>query len=165
MGPFVAMPDLTGSAPKDLLEEGVLARGIIVSIQQTSVRTGAGRDASYVCVFTLEVAPDDLPRFTATCRQAVRATILPELTMPGATVPVRVDCRDRRRVALSLNEQLPTVTVADARDGVPSSADRGAGRQIRPQPEVAGKRFLDRLTGAFDRNVRVADQRPDPEPV
>jgi hypothetical protein len=112
VGPFSAMPSLTGSVPKDLLEEGLLVRGIIVSVRQTSVRTGAGYDASYECVFTLEVAPDHVPRFTATCRQAVRATLLPELLMPGATVAVRVDSRDRRRVALSLNEQPPAATVA-----------------------------------------------------
>ena len=83
MGLFNKMRNLTGSVPKELLENGLLGRGIIVSIQQTSVSTGADFDPAHVCVFTVEVALDNVPRYTATCRQAVRATILPQLMMPG----------------------------------------------------------------------------------
>ena len=93
MGLFNKMRDLTGSVPKELLEKGLLGRGIIVSVQQTSVSTGADFDPAHVCVFTVEVALDNVPRYTATCRQAVRATILPQLMAPGATVAVRVDRR------------------------------------------------------------------------
>ena len=64
------MRNLAGSVPKELLENGLLGRGIIVSIQQTSVSTGADFDPAHVCVFTVEVALDSVPRYTATCRQA-----------------------------------------------------------------------------------------------
>ena len=39
---------------------------------------------------TVEVALDNVPRYTATCRQAVRATILPQLMMPLRS-PILVD--------------------------------------------------------------------------
>jgi hypothetical protein len=122
MGLLNKMRSFTGSVPKELLEEGLLGRGIIVSIQQTGVSTGADFDPAHVCVFTVEVALDDVPRYTATCRQAVRATILPRLMMPGATVAVRVDPTDHSRIALSLGEEPPTVTAASGGPNTGSAA-------------------------------------------
>ena len=124
MGLFNKMRNLAGSVPKELLQNGLLGRGIIVSIQQTSVSTGVDFDPAHVCVFTVEVALDDVPRYTATCRQAVRATILPQLMLPGATVAVRVDPDDRMRIALSLGEAPPTVTMAGTGDPNTGSAAR-----------------------------------------
>ena len=124
MGLFDKMRNLTGSVPKELLERGLLGRGIIVSVQQTSVSTGADFDPSHVCVFTVEVALDNVPRYTATCRQAVKATILPQLMMGGATVAVRVDAQDHSRIALSLGEEPPTVTMASSGDPNTASAAR-----------------------------------------
>jgi hypothetical protein len=124
MGLFNKMRNLAGSVPKELLETGLSGRGIIVSIQQTSVSTGVDFDPSHVCVFTVEVALDNVPRYTATCRQAVRATILPQLMLPGATVAVRVDPSDHSRIALSLGEEPPTVTMASSGDPNTGSAAR-----------------------------------------
>jgi hypothetical protein len=124
MGLFNKMRNLAGSVPKELLQNGLLGRGIVVSIQQTSVSTGVDFDPSHVCVFTVEVALNDLPRYTATCRQAVRATVLPQLMMPGATVAVRVDQNDHGRIALSLGEEPPTVTMASSGDANTASAAR-----------------------------------------
>ncbi len=124
MGLLNKMRNLAGSVPKDLLENGHLGRGIIVSVQQTGVSTGADFDPSHVCVFTVEVALDNVPRYTATCRQAVRATILPQLMMPGAAVAVRVDPSDSSRIALSLGEEPPTVTIAGSGDPNTASASR-----------------------------------------
>jgi len=124
MGLFNKMRNLAGSVPKELLQNGLLGRGIVVSIQQTSVSTGVDFDPSHVCVFTVEVALDDVPRYTATCRQAVRATVLPQLMMPGATVAVRVDQNDHGRIALSLGEEPPTVTMASSGDANTGSAAR-----------------------------------------
>ena len=124
MGLFNKMKTLTGSVPKELLQNGMLGRGIIISIQQTSVSTGVDFDPAHVCVFTVEVALDNEPRYTATCRQAVRATILPQLMMPGATIAVRVDPGDHSRIALSLGEQPPTVTMASSGDPNTGSAAR-----------------------------------------
>ena len=124
MGLLNKMRNLTGSVSMELLEQGLLGRGIIVSVQQTGVSTGADFDPAHVCVFTVEVALDNVPRYTATCRQAVRATILPQLMMPGATVAVRVDPNDRSRIALSLGEEPPTVTMASSGDANTGSAAR-----------------------------------------
>ena len=124
MGLFNKMRNLTGSVPKELLEKGLLGRGIIVSLEQTSVSTGADFNPAHVCVFSVEVALDNVPRYTATCRQAIRATILPQLMMPGATVAVRVDPNDRERIALSLGEEPPTVTIASSGDAKTGSAAR-----------------------------------------
>jgi hypothetical protein len=120
VGLFNKMRTLSGSVPKELLEHGLLGRGIIVSVQQTSVSTGADFDPSHVCVFTVEVTLDNVPRYTATCRQAIRATILAQLMLPGATVAVRADPADHSRIALSLGEQPPVVTMAPAGSGDPN---------------------------------------------
>jgi hypothetical protein len=124
VGLFSKMRDLTGSVPKELLEKGLLGRGIIAGVQQTGVSTGADFDPAHVCVFTLEVALDNVPRYTATCRQAVRATILPQLLNPGVTVAVRVDPDDHSRLAMSLGEEPPTVTIANSGDKNTGSAAR-----------------------------------------
>jgi hypothetical protein len=124
MGLFSKMRNLTGAVPKELLENGLLGRGIIVSVQQTGVSTGVDFDPAHVCVFTLEVALDNTPRYTATCRQAVKATVLPQLMMGGATVAVRVDPEDHSRIALSLGEEPPTVTMASTGDANTGSAAR-----------------------------------------
>ena len=122
MGLINKMRTLTGSVSKDLLEHGLLGRGIIVSIQQTGVSTGAEFDPAHVCVFTVEVALDNVPRYTATCRQAVRATVLPQLMMPGAAVAVRADPDQHERIALSLGEEPPVVTMADGGPNTGSAA-------------------------------------------
>ncbi len=124
MGLFDKMRNLTGSVPKELLERGLLGRGIVVGIEQTKVSTGADFDPAHVCIFTLEVALDNEPRYTATCRQAVRATNLPRLMTAGTTVAVRVDPDDHSRVALSLGEEPPTVTMASSGDPNTGSAAR-----------------------------------------
>ncbi len=122
MASFKRTHELVASAPKDLLERGLLGRGVIVSVQLTGVSTGA--DPWHLCVFTVQVALDNFPRYTATCRQPVKDSILPELMMPGATVAVRVNPSDRSYIVLSLDERPPVVTVA-------SSGDRNAGSAAR----------------------------------
>lgn len=122
MGLFTKMRNLAGAVPKELLQNGLLGRGIIVSIQPMSVSTGADFDPSHVCVFTVEIALDNEPRYTATCRQTVRATVLPQLMLPGATVAVRVDPNDHSRIALSLGEEPPTVTMTSSDPNTGSAA-------------------------------------------
>jgi hypothetical protein len=93
-----------GSVPKELLEKGLLGRAVIVSVQQTALTAGSDDDLSRVCVFTISVALDGTRRFTATCRQAVPAALLPKLMLPGVTVPVHVDPNDHQYVALSFDQ-------------------------------------------------------------
>lgn len=124
----------TESASRELLKDGLLGRGVVVSVQQTSATIGPESDPARVCVFSIEVALDAVPRFSASCRQAVRAAILPQLMLPEAVVAVRVDPDDHTRIALSPDEAPPVVTTtgsgdADVRsvarilgDGVPCRA-------------------------------------------
>jgi hypothetical protein len=90
----------------------LLGKGSIVSVQRTTVSSGTDADPSHECVFTVEVALDDASRYTATCRQSVRAKSLVPLMLPGATVAVRVDPADRSRIALSLAEPLAAPVAA-----------------------------------------------------
>jgi hypothetical protein len=113
MGSLGRAHDPTGSIAHGVPASGsLLGRGHIVSVQQTTVTTGSDADAPHECVFTVEVALDDASRYTATCRQSVRASQLVPLMLAGATVAVRVDSDDRSRVALSLGEPLATPVAA-----------------------------------------------------
>jgi hypothetical protein len=123
MGRLSKVRNITGSVSRELLDNGLLGRGIVVSVQQTPVSTGADFDPAHVCVFTVEVALDDLPRYSATCRQAVKATVLPRLMLPGATVAVRVDPHDYSRIVLSLGEAQPTVRIASKGNANTGSAE------------------------------------------
>jgi hypothetical protein len=122
MGLFKKMRELGGGVSKDLLQNGLLGRGIITDIQQTNVSTGADFDPSHVCVFTMEVALDNVPRYTATCRQAVKATVLPQLAGPGTTVAVRVNPNDHSEVAIDLSQAPPEVTISQEDGKVGSAA-------------------------------------------
>lgn len=125
MGIFRKTHDLAGLGFKELFERGLLGRGIIVSIRPMSVSPGATAYSSRVCMFTVEVALDDVPRYNATCLQTVSATSLPQLMMPDATIAVRVNPDDHSHIALSLGEQPPTVvTMAGPGDPTTGSAAR-----------------------------------------
>ena len=105
---FNQLQTYPGRVPAELLERGRTGLGVIVSVQQTEITTGRGSDLAHVCVFTVEVAMAGHRRYTATCRQAVHASVLSQLMLPGATVAVRVDPADRSRIVLSLDEAPPT---------------------------------------------------------
>ena len=122
MGLFGKMRNLTGSVSSKLLQEGLLGRGIITGVQQTSVSRGAEFNPAHVCVFTVEVQLDNVPRYTATCRQAILATVLPQLISGQPTVAVRVNPDDHSEICLSLNEAPPTVTLASSGDAKTGSA-------------------------------------------
>lgn len=114
MGLFGKMRNLTGSVDKKLLENGLLGRGIVAGVEQTSVSVGADFNPAHVCIFTVEIQLDNEPRYTAKCRQAILATVLPQLLSGGATVAVRVNPDNHEDFCLSLGEAPPTVTMASA---------------------------------------------------
>jgi hypothetical protein len=86
------------------------------------VSTGADFNPAHVCIFTVEIQLDNEPRYTATCRQAILATVLPQLISGEPTVAVRVDPEDHEHFCLSLNEAPPTVTMAASGDANTGSA-------------------------------------------
>ncbi|MEA2422204.1 MAG: hypothetical protein QOF55_1303, partial [Thermoleophilaceae bacterium] len=130
MGLFNKLRHATGAVSRKLLEDGLLGRGIITEVQQTGVSTGADFNPAHVCVFTVEVSLDNVPRYTATCRQAVLATVLPQLLSGESTVAVRVNPDDHSEIALSLGEQPPTVTVSS------NDANTGSAAEIMANGEA-----------------------------
>src|SRR3954453_2876116 len=143
MGLFNKLRHATGSVSKDLLENGLLGQGIITGVRQTGVSTGADFNPSHVCVFSVEVSLDNVPRYTAECRQAVLATVLPQLVRAGTNVAVRVNPDDHSEIALSLNEEPPVVTMAASGDANTGSAAEilayGAGcRAVAEEAQDAG---------------------------
>jgi hypothetical protein len=121
MGLLGKMKSFTGSVDKGLLEHGRLGRGIITGAEKKASIEGSG-GFKYVCEFAVEVTLDDTPRYMATCRQAVDISLLPQL-MSGVPVAVRVDPGDPQRIAISLGEEPPVVTMSSADPNVGSAAD------------------------------------------
>lgn len=121
MGFLGKMKSFTGAVDRGLLEHGRLGRGIITGAEKKASIEGSG-GFRYVCEFAVEVTLDDTPRYMATCRQAVDVSTLPQL-LGGTPVAVRVDPNDQTRIALSLQEEPPTVTISSADPKVGSAAD------------------------------------------
>ena len=115
MGLFSKMRGFTGAVPKELLSDGLLGRGIVFEVIETGVSVGEV-DPALVCDISVEVMLDDVPRYTAKCRQAIPTTVLPRLTTGQAMVAVRVNPRDHDEIALSLGEEPPTVTMTAGED-------------------------------------------------
>src|SRR5882762_9998335 len=104
---------LRGKPSKDLMRNGLLGRGLITNIEGTNVATGVGPDPKHVCIFTLEVALDNVPRYSATCRQAVSQVLLPALASGESFVAVRVNPDDHSEVAIDFDEALPDVRASE----------------------------------------------------
>lgn len=110
MGFLKKMKSMSGGVSKDLLQNGLLARGVIVGVEGTRVSTGHDHDPHPVVIFTVEVTLDGQDPYQATCRQAVPLAAVPQF-VPGQTmVAVRVNPNDRNEIALDLATPPPTVT-------------------------------------------------------
>lgn len=102
-----------GGSDKKLLEEGLLGRGIVLEVtpHRTTVQVMNGL-TERVCDFKLEVSLDNRARYEATCRQRVPEIYLPQFQAPNATVAVRANPDKLTEIALDLDTEPPTVTVA-----------------------------------------------------
>ncbi len=112
-----------GGADARLLGEGLLGRGQVIDMQQTSGGGDAEHPSDPECLFTLRVFLDDVEPFEARCRQTVPAARLAELASGQRPVAVRVDADDHRRLALDLSAEPPTVRL-------PASAPAGSASEI-----------------------------------
>lgn len=65
-----------------------------------------------VCVFTVEVSLDNVPAYTATCRQSVPSTVLPQFVPAQTVAAVRVNPDNHDEIALDLATELLEVTIA-----------------------------------------------------
>ena len=88
------------------LGQPLVGRGTIVSVRQTPFSFGDEADPLRVCVLTIDVTVGEGPGYTATCRQAVKASLLPELLLGGGSVAVLIDPGDRAHVELLLDGDL-----------------------------------------------------------
>jgi hypothetical protein len=95
-----------GHVDKGLLRDGLLARGHVTECRRTAVSTG-NQVQSVICNLTVEVALEDRPVYTATCKHPIQIPYLPQFESGLATVAVRVDPEDRQRIALDLATEVP----------------------------------------------------------
>jgi hypothetical protein len=98
------------AVPADLASNGIVGRGAVVDVQKTPA--GSLID----CVVTVGVRlVDGSDPYRATCH-ILLAPDHAERLVPGSTyATVRADPRDRSRIALSLSEPTPVVTITDPR--------------------------------------------------
>jgi hypothetical protein len=112
MGLFSKIKTMAGGVDNDLMEHGLLGRGVLTDIKLTGAAVTMGVDEYRVCELTVEVTLDRTPTFTAQCRQRIPIYALGQL-QPGATVmAVRVDPNDHTKVAVDLHTEPPVVQMA-----------------------------------------------------
>lgn len=104
-----------GSPDKDLLESGILGRGIVVSAPRTNVAMGPDGFERPVVAFSVEVALDNQDRYLAECRQATPVEILAQIVPGSSTGGARVDPTNRSNAAIDWDTEPPTVTVKQGR--------------------------------------------------
>ena len=95
----------------------LMGSGTVVSVRRTSLSYGDQADPFLMCVLTVEVATDGGPAYTATCRQAVRASLLAQLLLGGGSVGVLIDPDDRGHVELLLDGKTDLRTIVAGRSG------------------------------------------------
>jgi hypothetical protein len=122
MGLFKKLQSMAGGVSSELMNNGLLGRGQIVGVEQTRVSTGGDDNPHPVCVFTVQVALDNVAPYEAKCRQSVPMMVLPQLGSGQAVVAVRVNPNDHNEIALDLNTEPPVVTMA-AGSGQETAAD------------------------------------------
>jgi hypothetical protein len=103
-----------GGVSPELMKNGVLARGEVISVQPTGMTVSHGNDAlgKQVCNVALNVVMDSTPPFTATCHQGVPILSLQALMSGGAVVAVRVNPQNHQEVAMDFDSEPPTVTMS-----------------------------------------------------
>ena len=111
MGFLKKLKDLGGAPSKELLQNGVLGRGVIIGVEATRVATGPEGFEKRVCVVTLEIALDNTPVYQASVRHAFSPLDMAQLVPGQSVVAVRVNPADPQEVALDLATLPPTVTV------------------------------------------------------
>jgi hypothetical protein len=140
--------------PSDLAANGILGRGACVDVQKTPV--GQLVD----CAMTIGVRlVDGTPSYRASCRVSLSpenaARIIPHQTL----FTVRADPQNHERVALSLSEPTPTVTIDDPSVVDPPARALRDGTPCRLQIVAHAEQFLRLPTGEdlFATKVRVVE--------
>ena len=135
-----------GGVSPDLMNNGVLARGEVISVQPTGMTVSHGNDAlgKQVCNIALNVTMDDTPPFTATCHQGVPILSLQALMSGGAVVAVRVNPQNPQEIAIDFDSEPPIVTRAPGGPNTGSAAELlatgTAARAVIIQSQPLGQR-------------------------
>jgi hypothetical protein len=117
MGLFKKLGKAAGVVSPKLMEHGLLGRGTIAEIDESSLGYGGGEDdpaAIPVVNFTIEVALDHTEPYVARCRQAISRSALEQLVPHQKFVAVRVNPDDHQEIAIDADEEPPIVTLPAA---------------------------------------------------
>jgi hypothetical protein len=125
LGLFKKLRRFGGTPPLELMENGRLARGVILSIESTPLSTGPEGASIPICKFLVEVTLDNTPPYEVECRQAISYEALGRLVPKQTMVAVRVDPNDPNEIAIDLNTPPPTVTVQREGGGAAEVIARG----------------------------------------
>src|SRR5579864_2486149 len=104
-----------GGVSPELLKNGTLARGEVVSLQPTGMSVSRGDQVmteKQVCNVTLNVMMDGTPPYQATVRQGIPVLVITQLASGGAVVAVRVNPANHQEVAIDFDSEPPTVTMS-----------------------------------------------------
>jgi hypothetical protein len=125
------------AVPADLAANGILGRGTLVDV------TKAPAGSLVACTVTVGVRlVDGTPPYRATCVVPLSPDQA-ELLIPGQTVvSVRADPRDHSRIALSLQEPTPVVTITDPAVIDPPARAMREGTPCRVTVLAAGRQWL-----------------------
>jgi hypothetical protein len=140
--------------PSDLAANGILGRGACIEVQKTPV--GQLVD----CAMTIGVRlVDGTPSYRANCRVSLSAENAARIIPHQTLFTVRADPQNHDRVALSLSEPTPTVTIDDPSVVDPPARALREGTPCRLQIVAHAEQFLRLPTGEdlFATKVRVLD--------
>lgn len=112
MGIFKSAAEHLGSIDHKLIRTGTLARGEIVSVEQTGMGIGGTENSSageaYVCKITVTVVGfNGMEPYQASCLYPVPGISLAEIQTPGAAVAIRVDPTNPQNIALDAQTEAP----------------------------------------------------------
>jgi hypothetical protein len=140
--------------PADLAANGILGRGSCVEVQQTPI--GQLVD----CAMTVGVRlVDGTPPYQTSTRVSLSADNAAKLVPRQTLFTVRADPQNNQRVAISLAEPTPVVTVTDAAVVDPPARAMREGVPCRVVILLHGQQFLKLPSGEelFATKVRVVD--------
>jgi hypothetical protein len=140
--------------PADLAANGVLGRGACVEVQKTPI--GQLVD----CAMTVGVRlVDGTPPYQTSTRVSLSADNAAKLVPRQTLFTVRADPQNNQRVAISLGEPTPVVTVTDAAVVDPPARALSEGAPCRVVILLHGSQFLKLPSGEelFATKVRVVE--------
>jgi len=122
MGILKKLAGTVGVVSRDVMKNGLLGRGQITGLKRTLMVMGGGEHPPRVCIFTVQVALDNVPPYEAKCRQRVPQWDISQFESGGAVVAVRVNPDDHSEIAIDWGTAPPAVAMA-AQPGQETAAD------------------------------------------